>query len=205
MVIGAGSVFITELATGGSFGLAGLDADSGQELWRASVGSVDSTVQRYQADGENIIAALEGGPAGGQLRLTGRLPITGRLRWTTPYLPLGEAGLPSTAIAAAGHRVFQASSSGVLTAIDARTGDTSWTAPFPSPGALFPPRLTADHNAVAVRHGDQLSVFHAATGAPLWSTRLNSGADPETTPAIGANRILVPRSSSPCMPPSGGG
>jgi outer membrane protein assembly factor BamB len=208
-VVGAGSVFIVELATQASFGVVALDAGTGRTLWRDVVGSVDSTVQRYVADGSTTLAALEGGPqtgpSGQELRLAGRDLRTGRLLWRQEKLPLGEADLPRTAVAADGGRVFHASSSGQLVAVDARSAAGRWTASFPREDALFPPRLTAGQDAVVVRHVNRLNVFDPITGVRRWTTRLDSGADPETTPAVGQRLVMVPRSSSPCMPPISSG
>ncbi|SCG72137.1 Outer membrane protein assembly factor BamB, contains PQQ-like beta-propeller repeat [Micromonospora inositola] len=208
-VLGAGSTFVVELATAGGFSVAALDAGSGRELWRDAVGSVDSTARRYFTDGVDTLAALQGGPMdsphGQATRLVGRDLRSGKPLWATEDLPPNEDDLPQTGIAADGGRVFYASASGRLVALDARSGAERWTASYRTGKDLFVPRLMVGEDAVVVRQGTQLSVFEAATGAQRWSTRLDSSADPETTAATGKGLVLVPRSSQPCMPPVAGG
>lgn len=207
-VLGAGSAFVVELATADSFSVAALDARSGRELWRDAVGSVDSTGRRYVTDGADTFAALQGGPMDGPdgpaVRLVGRDLRSGRSLWTTDDLPPNRDGLPQTGIAAHASRVFYASANGRLVALDARSGAERWTASYGTGDDVFVPRLTIGEDAVVVRQGTHLSAFEPATGAQLWSARLDS-ADPETTAAIGAGLVTVPSSSRPCRPPISGG
>jgi len=204
ITLGAGSVFIVELATGeGGFSIAALDARTGRELWRAPVGSLDSTVQRYVVDGADTLVALESsaaiGPGFPEHRIAARDLRAGKRLWSRENLPPGPSGLPRTAVAAAGGRAFYASVAAGLVTVDARSASGRWTATFAHEDPEFPPRLTANTDLAAVRHVDRLSIFDPATGVQRWTTRLNSGADTETMPAIGERLVLVPRSSSPCV------
>jgi outer membrane protein assembly factor BamB len=202
-VLGAGSVFIIELRAGDGFSIAALDARDGRQLWSAPVGSVDSTLRRYVVDGAGTVVALEGGPQRGpdspELGVAARQVRTGNLLWRRENLPADVSGLPRTGVAAHAGHAFYASVAAGLVAVDAGSGSGRWTASFEHDDPLWPPLLMAGEDAVVVRQLDWLSVFDNATGVRRWTAHLDPGADQEV-PAVGEGLVLVPKSSSPCMP-----
>jgi outer membrane protein assembly factor BamB len=202
--LGSGSVFLVETTVPetASFEIEALDARTGRPLWQAPVGSVDSTGSRYDVDGTNTFLALEGGPAGPDSQehhIGARDLRTGQQLWAGPTLPLNDAQLPWTSLAAAGGHTFYASSAAGLVAVDSRSADRDWAAPLPPTheDLASQPTLAADQDVVAVGQHERLTAFDPATGARRWTTPLDFGAD-GSQPAVGEGLVLMPRSTSSC-------
>lgn len=105
--------------------------------------------------------------------------------------------------AVAGGRVFVGSASGVVYALDAKTGCAHWSHTNPAPvrtAISIGPITGAGSTRQAVYYGDLAATVHAldaATGAPLWSRKLDQHAAARITgaPTLHGNRLYVPVSS----------
>jgi polyvinyl alcohol dehydrogenase (cytochrome) len=97
------------------------------------------------------------------------------LKWAFAYPKVGVRGQPTVV----GGRVFVASTSGQVYALDARTGCTYWTYELKGNvrGAIAVGRYPANSNAEYVAYfGDDQAVVHAVnafSGAPLWTVKVD--------------------------------
>jgi polyvinyl alcohol dehydrogenase (cytochrome) len=105
--------------------------------------------------------------------------------------------------AVAGGRVYVGSATGVVYALDAKTGCAHWS--YTAPGGVrtaisVGPVSSAGAAKQAVFFGDLTATVHAldaATGTPLWSRKLDEHASARITgaPTLYGNRLYVPVSS----------
>jgi len=117
-----------------------------------------------------------------------------RLKWAFAY-PGGVGGLP---VVSQG-RLFSASATGTVFALDARSGCTLWTAKVPAEvrGAPVAGARTAGGGEAAVFVADaegHVVAFDAARGSRLWSTPLfkEKGHRVSGSPVLYGGRLYVP-------------
>ena len=107
------------------------------------------------------------------------------------YLQLEVGGSPNRveSIGYEGGTLFVQTSSGLLHAIDAETGNVFWTSELGSRGGEgFAP--AADHSHVAAITGTTLNLLSRETGLPLW-TRKTAGV-PQSSPGLTDELVVVP-------------
>lgn len=93
------------------------------------------------------------------------VPVQVRQAWTAVW----PAGVLPTAPTAVGELVFSAGGDGVVRALDARSGQTQWTA-FTGGGIRLPPTIAAGRALVGSNDG-WVYAWQAATGRLLWRFR----------------------------------
>lgn len=129
------------------------------------------------------------------------LAANGRRLWTDSltragrFTPISAINDIASRPVLAGGLVFAASQSGVLTAIDGRTGNRVWVQPF---GSINPPAL-AGQFLFAVGLDGQAIALQADTGNVVWAQSLPAFRNVEkqkdkitySGPVIASNRVLV--------------
>lgn len=112
-------------------------------------------------------------------------PKSGAARWERRVAP-GDGHLDVDALALDGGRLYAAAYSGAVLALDARNGDTLWTATAPGVSQL----AVAGGLVVAVTPTSVVGLS-PSNGATLWTAGLGGGA-PAGAPALAGKWLLVP-------------
>ncbi len=159
-------------------------------------GSVDESDRLEKAAEDSPLAAFEIGPADWQtLRATNArtavspvaVPQQPQHVWTWQ----SSSKLPMTSPTAAGGQVFVGSQDGTVRALDAATGELSWTA-YTGGAILSPPTLWQGRALTGSADG-WLYCFEAATGRRLW--RFRAAPVERLIPVYGSIRSTWPVAS----------
>lgn len=149
--------------------IVALDAESGDELWRASVEDASNFVSApVVADGRILTLDVIGG-------ILAFDDEDGRFLWRTevvnPIAPRGQPfllqGVGAPAPVSADGQVFVVDVTGRVYAFDAETGDPQWDFALNDPSRYSPPLLTDDHVLVSTDSG-RLSAIDRASGHLVW-------------------------------------
>jgi eukaryotic-like serine/threonine-protein kinase len=195
----------------GVSGLVALDAATGRERWRTTLGYV-AQADPALSESATVVTTLRG-PMTPAAYLTvdpKTLPApayavdaldvaTGASRWTWP-VAAEDSGPPVTAVWAGPRTAYFFPDGERLVAADARTGRLRWqSAPLRSTprGIPDPETVTADARIVVLTGTGGVSALAATDGSQLW--RLQQARIPVTViPAITGGTVLLPQSGGSC-------
>jgi outer membrane protein assembly factor BamB len=182
--------------------LYSIDADTGEILWTDQAIAESARILSSPSPAVNqdlLVAPFSSG------ELIAYLPANGRRLWTDTLTTIGRF-TPLAAINDIGGRpvvqdgiVFAASYSGVLTAIDARSGTRIWNVLF---GSRLGPVVAGDYLFVVGTDG-QVACFTKIDGKVVWVRSLPAFENMEkrrkpiawTGPLLASNRLVVASST----------
>ncbi len=195
----------------GVSGLVALDAATGRERWRTTLGYVGQAVPALP---ESATVVTLRGPLTPAAQVTASPPTpparayavdaldvaTGASRWTRPVGATEMTEQPVTTVWAGPRTAYFFADGARLVAADARTGRLRWqSAPLRSTprGIPDPETVTADARIVVLTGTSGVSTLAATDGSQLW--RLQQARIPVTViPAITGGTVLLPQSGGSC-------
>ncbi|MEO0981674.1 MAG: PQQ-binding-like beta-propeller repeat protein [Pseudomonadota bacterium] len=142
-----------------------------------------------------VVAPYSSGEVIAYLASNGRRLWSDALTRSGRFTPISAINDVASRPVLAGGLVFAVSQSGVLAAIDGRSGNRVWAQPF---GSVQAPSLVGNFLFVSGIEG-QIACFQAQSGGVIWATdlpryrneRKNKGRIAYTAPVVASNRILV--------------
>ena len=193
-VVNGGRVFIVTVENQ----VVALAADDGRQLWTYSGTSVPTILLGGTApavDGGVIVAAFTSG------ELIALRTDTGAVIWSESVVTVRRTEAAASLPDIAGRpvidrgRVFAIGQSGLLVAIDLRTGRRVWEAPVPG---IYQPWIAGDF-VFAVTIDSEAVCIDARSGRILWVTQLPRFKDEEEQedrliwagPAVASDRLIV--------------
>lgn len=185
---GSGQAARTELVTNGTEWIIAYDPATGKELWRTK--GVESNAIHTPIVGDGVVIVTAGFPAKKTIAIrpggSGDVTNTARILWTyakgTAYVvsPILYEGL-----------VYLVNDRGVITAMDARTGDIRYEGGrVPVPASFMGSPVAADGRILMTSEDGDTFVIRAGPKHEVLAT--NSVGEPVyTTPAISNGRIYI--------------
>jgi outer membrane protein assembly factor BamB len=177
-----------ELVTIGNQLIVAYDPSSGKELWRAK--GVDSNAIPSPVFGHGMVYVTAGYPKKivNAIKLGGSADITGtsQIAWTYDR---GTAYVPSPILY--GDYLYLTTDKGLITCLDAKTGEVKYQGGRPPAPSTFTASLVA-YDDMLLQVSDDGDAVLIAAGPEHRVVRVNSLGEPVySTPAIAAGRIFI--------------
>ncbi len=178
---------LSQIVVSGSRRVKAYDADTGAEIW--TVDGLTKWVTPTPVIGHGMLFAASNGPGGNAvlaIRPGGRGNITkSHVAWRH------KRGAPyNSSPVLVGDHLFMVKNGGVMSCLDARTGDLVWRERLPARGSYYASLVAADGKIYAVNEDGEVTVIRAGAQFEVLASS-DMSERTMASPAISGGRIFI--------------
>lgn len=176
-----------QIVVSGSRTVRAYDPETGREIW--SVGGLTQWVAPTPVAAHGLLYVVSGGPGGSRgmaIRPGGRGDITDtHIAWrydrATPYIPSPVV---------LGDYFYMVRDGGIMTCLDARTGEEVWQERLPGRGDYYASLIAGDDKIYAISEDGEVTVVAAGPEYRVLSSN-SMGERTMATPAVSDGQIFI--------------